>query len=309
MAMEDRLTCVFGGTGFLGRAVVRQLAGEGRRVCVVARHPDRADFVGLDQTQLQRRSADLADPASVAAALEGAQAVVNAVSLYVETTDLSFDAVHVEGAAQVARLSREAGVETLVHVSGIGADTQSPSPLVRAKAHGERRVSETFPGAHIVRPSVLFGRDDAFLSNLEMATRMPVVPLFGTGEVKMQPAWVQDVAKAIARLAAGAKTDHQALEFGGAETLTYRRALEVVCERLGRKRVFLPFPMIGWKLLVHAMSVLPNPPLTIDQLALLVRDNTVAPDRDGFAKLGMQSKGMTELLEECLSPLTSRDGQ
>lgn len=261
------------------------------------------------ETLLQRCSADLSDLASVAAALEGVQSVVNAVSLYVETKDLGFEAVHVEGAARVAQLSREAGVGTLVHVSGIGADTTSPSALVRAKAHGEQRVTEAFPGARIVRPSVMFGRDDAFLSNLEMATRMPVVPLFGSGQVKMQPAWVRDVAKAIASLVSGAETDQQVLEFGGSETLTYRRAIEMVCERLGRKRLLLPFPMAGWKVLVHAMSLLPNPPLTIDQLVLLDRDNTVDPGRDGFKKLGIRPQGMSELLEDCLSPAMNRDGK
>lgn len=303
--MAERLASVFGGTGFLGRRVVRELADGGFRVRVVARRPDKADFPGIEPASLETCSADIRDEAEVAGAVAGATAVVNAVSLYVERGDLTFDAVHVEGAGRLARLAREAGVENLVHVSGIGSDPDSPSRLIRAKVQGERMAGSGFPGAILVRPSVMFGRDDAFLANLEKATRAPVVPLFGSGDVRLQPAWVRDVAQAIVRLldagTPGRPAEGEPLEFGGAETLSYREAVEAVCEHLGRKRWLVPFPLDGWKVLVCAMGVLPEPPLTIDQLYLLACDNTVDPARDGFARLGLQPRPMTDLLDRCLA--------
>ncbi|MDX1381115.1 MAG: complex I NDUFA9 subunit family protein [Xanthomonadales bacterium] len=300
--MAERRVSVFGGTGFLGRHIVRKLAASGWRVRVAARHPEKADFPGVEPDLLEAQTTDIRDEQSVAAAVAGTSAVVNAVALYVERGDLDFEAVHVDGAGRLARLSREAGAERLVHVSGIGSDPDSPSRLVRAKARGEEGVSSQFPGAAIVRPSVLFGRGDAFLANLEKATRAPVVPLFGSGDVKMQPAWVEDVAQAIARLATGGGQEVSAepLEFGGAETLSYREAVEAVCDHLGRKRLLVPFPLDAWKVLVCAMAVLPEPPLTIDQLYLLACDNTVDPGHDGFAALGMEPRPMTALLAQCL---------
>ncbi len=232
--------------------------------------------------------------------LEGANAVVNAVSLYVERKGPDFDTIHVQGAARLARLSRAAGIESLVHVSGIGSDPESESALIRAKGQGEQAVAAEFPSVHIVRPSVMFGRDDAFLGSLVRATRPPVVPLFGAGAMRMQPAWVQDVGEAIARLVAGAETNGWPLEPGGAENLSYRDAVVAVCEHLGRKRLLVPFPMEGWKALTRAMRLLPEPPLTIDQLCVLARNNTVNPAPDGFAQLDVRPKGMPELLGHCL---------
>ena len=298
--MADRLVSVLGGTGFLGRRVVTKLIDAGFRVRVVARSPEKVAFEGVDDALMERQSADLRDEDDVAAAVEGASAAVNAVSLYVEQGALDFEAVHVEGAARLARLSRAAGHQALVHVSGIGSNPESESPLIRAKARGEQVVAAEFPDASIVRPSVMFGRDDAFLAGLDKATRPPVVPLFGSGAVKLQPAWVQDAAEAIVRLVAGAETTGWPLELGGAEILTYREAVTAVCDHLGRKRILVPFPMEGWKALTRVLGLLPEPPLTIDQLYLLARDNTVASARDGFAQLDMQPRGLIGLLDHCL---------
>ncbi|MCB1676169.1 MAG: complex I NDUFA9 subunit family protein [Halioglobus sp.] len=302
--MANRLVCVFGGTGFLGRRVVRQLVESGCRVRVVARTPDKTHFAGVDDALLEFCAVDLRDDGAVEQVLAGAQGAVNAVSLYVERPGFSFEDIHARGADRLARLSRSAGLDALAYVSGIGADADSDSALVRAKAVGERLVAASFPGAYIVRPSVMFGREDAFLSNLKMATRLPVVPLFGAGHVRMQPAWVEDVAQAIARLVGQPRVGEggeQVLEFGGAQTLSYREAVAAVCDALGRRRLLLPVPLGVWKVLARAMGVLTTPPLTIDQIYLLARDNTVAPSRDGFAQLGMQPAGMLDLLERCLT--------
>lgn len=298
--MNERRASVFGGTGFLGRRVVRELVDAGWRVRVVARQPQKVDFPDTAAASLEFHEADIRDERAVASAVDGAVAVVNAVALYLERGDFTFEAVHVDGAERIARLSRAAGAGKLLHVSGIGVDPASPSALVRAKAQGEQFVRSQFPGAVIVRPSVMVGRGDAFLGNLEKATRAPVVPLFGAGDVRLQPAWVRDVAKAIARLAAGQEYCGEVLEFGGAEALSYREAVRAVCDHLGRDRRLVPVPLDAWKVLVCAMGLLPRPPLTIDQVYLLACDNTVDPEHDGFARLGIRAHSLSELLDRCL---------
>jgi uncharacterized protein YbjT (DUF2867 family) len=192
---------VFGGTGFLERRIVRRLLGRGFAVRVAARHPERVRAVfWSDQPVPLAVAADVQDEAAVAAALAGTHGAVNAVSLYVETGRTSFDAVHVDGAARLARLAREAGVERLVHVSGIGADPGSAAPYIRARGRGELAVTEAFGAATLIRPAVMFGPDDAFLTRLVKLVRtLPVYPMFGRGQTRLQPVYVTDVAEAIAR--------------------------------------------------------------------------------------------------------------
>jgi NADH dehydrogenase len=297
--MDNQLVTVFGGTGFLGRQVVRQLAHSGFHVRIAARQPKAVAFPNIE-SQVEAVSVDVRDEENVSSALNGATAAVNAVSLYVEHSDLSFDAIHVEGAGRVARLCRESGVSSLVHVSGIGSDSNSPSSLIRAKGRGEQAVSGQFAPATIFRPSVMFGRNDAFLSAIERATRAPVVPLFGRGDMRQQPAFVKDVANAAVSAIQSGKVQGEIIELGGARILTYREAVEAVCDHLGRKRLLFPFPFALWKPLVRAISILPEPPLTIDQLCLLVNDNTVGSGSRTFADLDIEPRSMTDLLDYCL---------
>lgn len=305
--MQERLITVFGGTGFLGRRVVRAVAQAGFRPRIAARHPDAVPFSGL-HPEPSRAEVDIRDDEAVTGALEGAMAAVNAVSLYVEKAGLDFDTIHVDGAGRIARLCREAGIRRLVHISGIGSDPRSPSKLIRAKARGEEAVSEALPDATIFRPSVMFGRGDAFVQNIDKATRAPIVPLFGRGRMRLQPAWVRDVADGVVRAIKmdGVPGDTDAwggiYELGGARVLTYREAVEAVCAELGRRRLLIPFPFAGWKLLTQAMGVLPNPPLTIDQLYLLAQDNTVSEGQPGFEQLGIEPQALTDMLSYCLSP-------
>ncbi len=307
--MQKRLVTVFGGTGFLGQRVIRALAAAGFQPRVAARHPDAVGFSGLDPEPPQVE-VDIRDSEDVTGALDGAMGAVNAVSLYVEKGDLNFETIHVDGARWIARHCREAGIGALVHVSGIGADPQSPSKLIRAKAHGEKAVSEALPDATIFRPSVMFGRGDAFVQNIDKATRFPIVPLFGRGDVRLQPAWVRDVADGVVRAIKRDDARGGTYELGGARVLTYREAVEAVCARLDRRRLLVPFPLAGWKLLTRAMGALPNPPLTIDQLYLLAQDNTVSEGQPGFAQLGIEPQALTDMLSHCLSsdPEQASDG-
>lgn len=299
--MSDKLTTVFGGTGFLGQQVVRALAAAGHRVRVAARHPQAMRFHGIEK-QLEPIAVDIRDDEAVAAALEGVNAAVNAISLYVESGDLSFEAIHVAGAERIAKHCKRVNAESLVHISGIGTGEDSPSSLIRAKTRGERVVTENFEPTTIFRPSVMFGHNDSFVSEIEKATRAPVVPLFGAGRMQLQPAYVKDVALACERAISRTDARGEVFELGGATVLSYREAVEAVCDQLGRKRLLLPFPMPLWKGLTHAMTVLPKPPLTIDQLYLLAMDNTVGSGNRTFADLGIDPESVLDWLQSDYEP-------
>jgi len=295
--------CVFGGTGYLGRRIVRGLAAAGWPVRILARRAP-AD----PRPAVRAMRADLRDESAVAGALHGARAAVNAVGLYVERGDERFEAVHVDGAARLARRARAAGLEALVHVSGIGVDPASPSAYVRARYHGEARVRELFPEACILRPSVLFGPGDAFLRLIDAATRLsPVLPLVGRGDTALQPVHVDDVAEAAARALADPGARGAVLELGGPEVLRFREVAAQVLAYRRRRRLLLPLPKAAWLLLARLLALTPSPPLTRDQVHLLDAPNVVAPERDGFARLGIAPRSLAEALGACLEP-AAQDG-
>lgn len=294
--MTARTTVVFGGTGFLGRAIVRAMAGRGEAVHVAARRPDAADV----PPGVELRRADIQDDDAVAAAVADADTVVNAVSLYVEGGGLDFDGIHVEGATRLARLAHRAGVERFIHVSGIGVTADSPSRYVRARARGEIGVNDAFPGATILRPSVLFGPHDSFLAALDDVTRLPVVPLFGRGETRLQPVHVEDVAAAVDSAVHTADATSRVFELGGKEVLRYREIVEAVLSHRRRWRPLLPVPWSAWRGIAHAGKILSNPPLTIDQVVLMQADNIVSADMATFADLGIEPRGLSASLSACL---------
>lgn len=288
---------IFGGTGFLGSAIVRAVSAEGFDVRIAARHVLRQ---GAAEAGTSHLVADVTDEPSVRRAVGGVFAVVNAVSLYVEKGGATFEAVHVDGAARVARCAREAGAEVLVHVSGLGTDPASPSAFVRARARGEQAVREAYEAAIVARPSVMFGRNDSFLTTIEQVTRLPVVPLFGRGETRLQPAYVEDVAAAVAKVIADPAARRRELELGGAQTLTYRQVLQAVMAHLGRRRKLVPVPFALWKTLTVLLGVLPSPPLTRDQVVLMAHDNVVTGATGTFSDLGIRAASLSSMLAECL---------
>lgn len=293
--MSDLVT-VFGGTGFLGRHVVARLVAEGFTVRVAARRP--AEAASNDGTgDVLPIRADVRDEDSAAAAIDGARAVVNAVGLYVEKGGETFQAVHVRGAERVARLASRAGVAHLVQISGIGADTASPSAYVRARAEGEGVVRAAFDDAVILRPSALFGPGDAFLTSLAAIARVaPVWPLFGRGGTRLQPVFVDDVAEAITKVVAGSAPSVGTYELGGPDIFTYRELIEMLLKHLGLRRLLVPIPFALWDLLAGVLSVLPNPPVTRDQLALVARDNLVGSEALSFRHLGIAPRSVLAVL-------------
>ena len=229
---------VFGGSGFLGRQIVQRLAAGGAEVRVAVRHPGRVSsrLAAGKAGQVTAIYADVWDEPSVGPALEGSDAVINTVGHYVERGKATFEAIHGHGAMHVARAAALAGVERLVHISGIGADAASASTYVRARAIGERLVREQFPEATILRPSVLFGPDDAFLNRLAaMARVMPVLPLFGSGETRLQPVYVGDVAEAVAKVLTAPSAKGQVYELGGPRIYTYKALVQLVLTQIDRQ--------------------------------------------------------------------------
>src|ERR1700694_4272574 len=217
VATNDRTVTVFGGTGFLGRRIVRHLRSRGFLVRIASRHPDRGHrLFGPDDPQLQFLEANIRDERSVADALAGAYGVVNAASLYVEHGQETFHSIHVEAARRVAVQAQRAGIKHLLHVSGIGSDPRSRSLYIRKRGEGELAVLGAFANAIVIRPAVMFGPDDAFLTTiLKLLKRLPIYPMFGTGQTRLQPAYVEDVAEAIVRAAQRTETNAITFECGG----------------------------------------------------------------------------------------------
>ncbi len=278
-ANASPLATVFGGSGFIGRHVVRALAKRGWRVRAAIRRPDLAGHLQPmgDVGQIHAVQANLRYPDSVAHALEGADAAINLVGILQPAGRQSFNAVHVFGAGAIAEAARKGGVGKLVHLSAIGADEDSSSAYARSKAGGEAVVRSEFPQAVIMRPSVVFGQEDDFFNRFAALIRIsPVLPLIGGGETRFQPVFVGDVAEAMMRALEGGASQEGVYELGGADIMTLRQVFEFISEVIERRRLLVPVPFALARLKAAFLQQLPQPLLTIDQVRLLERDNVVS---------------------------------
>ncbi len=303
VATNGRTVTVFGGTGFLGRRIVQRLRYRGFPVRVASRHPDQGNrLFGPDDPQLQSARANIHDERSVADALAGAYGVVNAVSLYVENGRETFHSVHVESAQRVAAQAHRAGVERFVHVSGIGADTASQSQYIRKRGEGELAVQAAFVGALLVRPAVMFGPDDAFLTTiLKLLRQLPIYPMFGHGLTRLQPAYVEDVAEAIGRVMQHAETPSTIFEFGGPRVYSYEEFLRAIAHQAGLAPLLIPIPFAVWHALAWASEMFPGPLLTRNQVELMQIDTVSSPEMPGFIELGISPHSVDAILQRILS--------
>ena len=301
-ATNERTVVVFGGTGVLGRRVVRHLRKREFSVRIASRHPDRGHrLFGLDDPHLQSVEANIQDERSVADALAGAYGVVNAVSLYVEHGQETFHSLHVEAAQRVAAQAHRAGVERLAHVSGIGADAASPSLYIRKRGEGELAVRAAFADALLLRPAVMFGPDDSFLTTiLKLLGRLPIYPMFGRGLTRLQPAYVEDVAEAVAR--ALQRTEMHAITFecGGPRVYSYEELLRAVAHEASLKPMLIPIPFAAWHALAWFAEMLPSPPVTRNQVELMQVDNVSSPEMPGFGEFGISPLAVEKILQEIL---------
>ncbi len=280
---------VFGGSGFIGRYVVKRLAQQGYVVRVAVRDPEGALFLKPMGAvgQIVPLYAALGNEATIARAVESAAVVVNTVGILAEARAGDFARVHGEGAGSVARLAAAAGVGRFVHLSAIGADADSPSGYASSKAAGERAVRAAFPGATILRPSVVFGPEDAFFNRFAaMAQWLPFLPVI-SGESAFQPVYVGDVADAA--MAALRRPDAVGglFELGGPRVWRFRELLEYILKETHRNRPLVTVPMGVARFQAAILERLPGKLLTRDQLVLLAQDNVVSPGMPGLPELGL----------------------
>ena len=299
----DTLVTVFGGSGFLGRSVVRALCKRDYRIRVAVRRPELAGHLQpLGRVgQIHAVQANLRYPASVEAALRDSHVAINLVGVLTEGGAQTFDAVQARGAETVAKAAAAAGAQ-LVHVSAIGADAQSPSRYARAKAAGEAAVLAAVPSATIFRPSVIFGPEDQFTNRFAAMARMfPVLPLIG-GETKMQPVYVGDVATAIADAVDGKAKPGATYELGGPEVLTMREIIETILEITDRERLLIPLSFGLARFKAAFLQFAPGAlKLTPDQVTLLERDNVVS-EAAKAAGLTLEGLGIQADSLEAIAP-------
>jgi len=303
-ANQDTLVTVFGGSGFLGRSVVRALAKRDYRIRVAVRRPELAGHLQpLGRVgQIHAVQANLRYPASVAAAMRDSDVAINLVGILAESGQQTFDAVQAGGAEAVARAAAAVSAR-MVHVSAIGADAGSASHYARAKAAGEQAVLAAVPGATILRPSVVFGPEDQFTNRFAGLARIsPFLPLIGGGTTRLQPVYVGDVAQAVANAVDGKTTPGATYELGGPEVLTMREIMEVILTITERKRMLLPLPFGLAKFQAMLLQFAPGAlKLTPDQVELLRSDNVVS-EAAKAAGLTLQGLGIAPDSLEAVAP-------
>jgi len=305
----SKLVTIFGGSGFVGRYIARRMAKEGWRVRVAVRRPNDAIFVKPygNVGQVEPLPCNIRDDASVRAMLHGADAVVNCVGTFDRGGKNNFDAVQAQGAARIARLAAEEGVARLVHISAIGADPQGPSLYAQSKAEGERAVLEAFPGAVILRPSVIFGTEDQFFNRFAAMSRLgPLLPIAG-GQTRFQPVYVDDVAQAAVKGVLG-QAAPGVYELGGPDVDSFAGLMHRMLAVIRRRRLVVTMPF--WLMRIVAfvfdmlsavtLGLIPNKIITRDQLSGLTVDNIVSPGAKGFAELGINPTAMEAMLPEYL---------
>ena len=301
--MGKGLVTVFGGSGFLGKHVVRALVKDGWRVRVPLRSPHTAQELKVigDVGQVQLMQANIRFPKSVERAVEGSDAVINLVALLFEAGKQNFESVHVRGAETLASAAKAAGVHNVVQVSAIGADIDSDSDYARTKGEAEAAIRAAVPSADIMRPSILFGAEDDFFNRFaSMAQFVPALPLIGGGETKMQPVYAGDVAQAIAKVV-GQGTSGKTYELGGPQSYSFKELMQFMLETIDRKRFLLPIPwfaanMMGFMGEISGYAPFLEPFLTRDQVKNLKIDNVVADDAFGFSDLGIKLETMETIV-------------
>lgn len=297
--LSSLTVALFGGTGFLGRRIAKELLLAGASLRIVARHPERTSIAEEGCGRFEKVAADIRDAAAVENALKGADAAVNAVGLYVEKGDLTFQAIHVEGARRLADLAWQQGCGRLVHISGIAADATGRSGYLRARGLGEEAVQRAMTEAIILRPSALFAESADFVSSLvSLASSLPIFPLFGRGETRLQPVFADDVARAAVAVIAPQSAAAKIYELGGPEIYRYRDLVEMVMQAAGKRPLLLPLPFQIWSGLATLARFLPNPPLTEGQVALMRRDNIASPDLPGLKDLGITPTRLDAIFDQ-----------
>jgi uncharacterized protein YbjT (DUF2867 family) len=306
-APSETLITLIGGSGFLGRHIVRSLAKRGYRIRVACRRPDLAGHVqplGVPG-QIMPVQANVRYPDSLNAVCEGAHAVINLTGLLYSAGAQSFDAIHVFGAEASARAAKAARARLFIQMSALGANPHSASAYAKSKAEGETRARANFPGTIVLRPSIVFGPEDQFFNRFAaMARFSPVLPLIGGGTTKFQPVFVGDIAQAVTQLIDAGQASGRTYELGGPEVMSFRELMDFTLHTVGRKRLLVPLPWPVARIQAMILELLPKPLLTTDQVELLKTDNVVSPEaaaeKRTFQGLGITPRGIEAIVPSYL---------
>lgn len=301
--MMPRRITVVGASGFIGRYVVKRLAAEGAVICACCRHARDAGYLRPmgDVGQVALFDADINDERALAAVVAGSDAVVNTVGILYERGKQSFEAIHHQGPARLARLAKAAGVRHFVHISMIAADPAAPSAYLRTKAAGEEAVRAEFPDAVILRPSLVFGPEDEFFNRFAALARyLPALPLIGGGATKFQPVYVDDVAAAVAAVLARADAAGGTYELAGPAVFDLRQLFALMLQMIGRRRLLLPLPYGLASVEAFFLEFMPKPLLTRDQVRTLKSDAVAKQGAPGLAELGIAPKALELVLPSYL---------
>lgn len=303
MTIGKKMATVFGGTGFIGRQIVRGLARQGYTVKIATRVPERAYFLRPAGRvgQVVPFACDYGSAESIAAALRGSQVAVNCIGvLYERGKRGTFDRAHVEIPARIAAACQREGVESLIHLSALGVQSGN-ARYAQSKRAGEQAVLSNFPAATILRPGVVFGEGDDFFNKFaEMARYLPFLPLIGGGETKFQPVYVGDVADAVMAALRLPGARGRIIELGGPEIVSFREIYERLFAHTGRRRCLVKIPFGVARMQAFFLSLLPVPPLTPDQVEMLRTDSIASPDTPGLKDLGIEAKNMDLILPRYL---------
>ena len=297
--MHNKIITVFGGNGFLGRSVIQRLAQQGARVRVAVRNTDKANHLRVygDVGQVMPLHVCLNDQRAIEAVCTGAHGVINLTGRLYEKGTSTFEAVHVKGAQAIAKACAKQNVENFVHVSALGADKKALSSYSKTKAQGEEKVHKAFPGATIIRPSLLFGAGDNFFSRFaDLATFLPCLTLFHGGTTRFQPVYVGDVAEAIITSLQNPKTHGEIYELGGDKTYSFKELMTLVLRHTNRQKILVPVPGFLASVMAKVLQLMPNPLLTPDQLKSLESDNIVAQKAKGLKDLGVEATHLEAIL-------------
>ena len=304
---SEKIVTIIGGSGFIGRHIVRALARRGYRIRVACRRPDLAGHVQPLGTpgQIMPVQANVRYPASLAAVCDGAYAVINLTGILASSGAQTFDAIHVFGAEASAKAAKAAKAKVFIQMSALGANAASRSDYARTKAAGEGKAKAAFPGAIILRPSIAFGPEDNFFNQFAGLSRLaPALPLIGGGNTKFTPLFVGDLAEAIASLIDKGEASGKTFELGGPEVFTFRQLIAFTLDTIGRKRLLVPVPWFIAKIMGTVMGFLPGAPFTSDQVELLKTDSVVseAATREGrdLASLGIAAQGIQGIVPSYL---------
>ncbi len=312
IANSQKIVTLVGGAGFIGRYVVKLLAERGYVIRVISRNPDAALHLktagNVGQVVLVR--GNLARPQTLEGKINDSYAVINLAGILFEAGRQNFALLHAQGAEKLAKLARAAGAQKFVQVSSIGVDKSVTSKYARTKATGEKAVVAAFPEATILRPSIVFGPEDGFFNKFAwMATVAPALPLIDGGNTKFQPVYVMDVARAIVAAIERPECAGQVYELGGPRVYTFKQLLEFILEVTHRKRFLIPIPMWLARIKALFLELLPNPPLTRDQVELLAYDNVVSDKVKTLGDLGIEPMAIESVVPEYLARFRKRGSE